>query len=163
MRVKILLMIGLFLIGCYSRKPENTGKEGELIPSFKLLLADSLTYIDTKSIPEGNPVVFLYFGPHCPYSKAQIEEIIEDINILKNIRFYVFTTWSFSEMKEFYNHYQLSKYNNITTGVDNKFFFLEHFEVQGVPYMAIYDKHKKLKKAFVGKVYGKQIKEIAEN
>lgn len=163
MRQIALLILGLYLAGCYSKQPEKTGLEGKPLPSFKLLLTDSTTYFDTKDISKGKPVALFLFGPHCPYSKAQMEEIIEDMDKLKDIHFYIFTTWPFSQMKEFYSHYQLNKYPNITMGQDYKNFFVGYFEAKGVPYMAIYGKDLKLRKAFVGKIFGSQIKEIAED
>jgi len=92
-----------------------------------------------------------------------MDEIIKNISSLKDIRFYVFTAWPFVEMKDFYRHYQLNKFPNVVVGLDYSNFFVDYFRAQGVPYMAIYGKDKKLKEAFVGNVYGKQIKEVAEN
>lgn len=158
--IKVIIITVLFA-SCYSKDPQKTGLEGQLMPSFKLLQLDSSTYFDTKDIPIGKPTVLLYIGPNCPYSKTQIQEIIEDINKLKSINFYVFTSWPFKEMKQLHDHFHLDQYPNITTGIDFKYFFEGYFEAQGVPYMAIYGKDKKLNKVFVGKVYGKQIKEVA--
>lgn len=149
--------------GCYSREPEKTGMEGQSMPSFKILLADSSTYLDTKYIAKGKPTVLFYFGPHCPYSKAQIEEIIEDIDLLKNINFYVFTNWPFADMKKFNDTYKLNLFPNIKVGVDVNNFFADHFETPGVPYTAVYNSDKKLNSVFVGNVFGKQIKKAAEN
>ncbi|SRR5258708_8230062 len=162
--MKKIAIIFLFagLSGCYSKQPEKTGLEGKPLPSFNLFLADSATYFNTGSIPAGKPVVLLFFGPHCPYSRAQMEEIIEGMTILRDIRFYIFTTDQFEEMKSFYNEYRLYRYPNVTVGIDYTNFFGDYFKAKGVPYMAIYGKGKKLKEVFMGKVYGKQIKEAAE-
>ena len=157
----ITLIFLIFLLSCYSKNAEKTNLKGKTLPSFNLLLTDSITYFNTNSIHIGKPVVLFYFGPHCPYSRAQMEEIIKNIYVLKDIQFYVFTTWSFSEMKSFYENYKLNKYSNITVGVDYANFFAKYFKAQGVPYMAIYGKDKKLKEAFIGEVYSTQIKEVA--
>jgi thiol-disulfide isomerase/thioredoxin len=153
----------ILIIGCYSRRPaEKTGLEGKSLPSFNLLLSDSLTYFNTSNIPKGKPIALFYFGPNCPYSRAQMEEIIEDMSILKNIRFYIFTIYPYQDMKNFYDYYNLGKYPNITVSLDYTNFFGNYFETQAVPYLAIYGKDKRLIKAFIGKVYGKQIKEVSE-
>lgn len=162
MKRLILFIVITSLAACFGRKPEKTGLEGKSMPSFNLLLADSNTRFNTGSIPSGEPVVLFYFGPHCPYSRSQMEEIIEEMSILKNIHFYIFTITPFSEMKDFYNHYQLYKFKNITVGIDSAIFFKSYFEAPGVPYMAIYGKEKKLNKVFMGKIYGRQIRDAAE-
>ena len=107
--------------------------------------------------------VFFYFGPYCPYSRAQMEEIIEDMDKLKNIRLYLLTNAPYNQMMDFYNYYNLKKYSNITVARDYTGFFLKYFEVEGVPYLAVYGKDKRLKTAFKGEVYGKQIKRSAES
>lgn len=149
------------LAGCFGKEPEKTGMEGKPLPSFKLFLADSLTYFDTKNISNDKPIVLFYFGPHCPYSKAQMEEIVTNMQSLSDIHFVVFTTWSFQEMKKFYKDYGLNKYPEITSGVDYTNFFADYIGAPGVPYTAIYGKDKKLKKAFVGKINSGQIKSVA--
>jgi thiol-disulfide isomerase/thioredoxin len=148
----------IVLISCSDREPENTGLEGKSLPSFKLLLTDSLTYIDTKDIPKEKPIVLLFYGPHCPYSRAEMQEIIDNMNTLKDIQFCVFTNGSFADMKEFNTHYNLYKYKNILSGLDYNNFFSEYFQITGVPYIAIYGKDSKLIKAFMGKIFSKQIK-----
>ena len=163
MKYILISIFAVSLYGCFGKTPEKTALKGKPIPSFKLLLPDSTTWYDTKDIPSGKPVVLLYFGPHCPYSRAQMEEIIKDMDILKDIRFYVFTPYPFREMKDFYNHYQLNKYPNIVTGMDTKNFFGDYFEARGVPYTAIYGKDRRLNESFIGKIYGSQIKEVADN
>lgn len=145
-----------------SVKPETTSLEGELLPSFKLLLPDSTTYFDTKDISGKQPVVLFYFSPRCPYCHQQMEEICKSAERLKHIRFYIFTVYPFPEMKIFYEQYQLKNFPNIAMGIDNELFFGNHFKTKQVPYMAIYGRDKRLKGAFLGKLYSRQIKAVAE-
>jgi hypothetical protein len=152
----IMLIIGI-LAGCYGTEPEKTGKEGKPIPSFKILLADSVTNFDTKDIPVGKPSVMFYYGPYCPYSRAQMAEMIEEMSSMKDIQFFVFTSFPFLQMKTFDSLYQLHKYRNVISGVDSAGFFMNYFKIAGVPFTAIYGKDKKLIKAFQGKIYSKQI------
>ncbi|HEY8897946.1 MAG TPA: thioredoxin family protein [Niastella sp.] len=159
----ITLSLSILLISCFGKKPEITGQEGKPLPSFNILLSDSVTNLDTKDIPGNKPVALLLFGPHCPYSKAQVEEIVSNINTLKNIQFYLFTERPFAQMIEFYQAHHLNNYSNIKVGVDAKDFFGRYMGARGVPYMAIYDRNKLLIKAFTGKLEASQIKEVAES
>lgn len=147
-----IILMCVVLSGCFGREPQKTGMEGEILPPFKLLLEDSTTYFDMKSIPGGKPFALLYFGPYCPYSRAQLEEIINNIESLKGARFYVFTDWGLKDLKKFSSDYQLKKYPNIITGVDYENFFPKYMSASAVPFMAFYDKEKRLNKAFLGKI-----------
>lgn len=163
MKPILILFLLATLTGCYSKDPEQTGLEGKPLPAFVLLLADSITHFDTGNIPVGKPVVLFFFSPECPYCLAQVDDIIENIQPLKDIQFYIFTDRPFAEMQRFYSHYQLNKYPNIKVGTDYSHFFAGYFKVKAVPYLAIYGKEKRLNKAFMGKIYSKQIKEVAED
>ena len=162
MKSTAYIILWLFIASCYSKKPENNGLQGKPLPSFTLLLADSATHFNTSNVVAGKPSVFFYFRPHCPYSRAQMEGIIDNIRKLKNIQFYIFTTAAFPEMKKFYNDFKLDKYQNIKAGIDTSGFFEDYFKVRAVPYIAIYGKGKKLNESFLGLVSGKLILKVAE-
>lgn len=161
MRLFFLVIAISTIISCQSREPEKTGLEGNAMPSFKIMLLDSST-LDTKEIPQGKPIVLLYYGPHCYYSREQILEITNKINNLKEINFYFITAWPFDDMKVFDSNYHLNRFKNITTARDYTFFFGSYFKAKGVPYLAIYGKDKKLQYTFIGKIPSDQIKKLAQ-
>jgi thiol-disulfide isomerase/thioredoxin len=151
-----ITLLGL-LAACYSREPEKTGLEGKPFPSFSLLLSDSSTLYQTPAEPDGKPVAVLYYGTQCPYSRAQIKEITEDMGRLKDIQFYFVTTSPLAAMKQLEEEYELKKFPNIVSGRDTTRFVPNYYELVGVPYIAIYNKDKKLNKAYYGEVYSNQI------
>ena len=120
------------------------------LPSFNLLLLDSTTIFNTKDIPAGKPVVLMYFSPDCEHCQHQTEAILKDMDSLRNVRFVLLTSLPFDKMRNFYAYYKLGDYKNITLGRDYEFFFSRHYGSQYVPYLAIYDRHKKLVKVFDG-------------
>lgn len=143
-------------------KPVLRNLEGQILPSFKLLMPDSSTYVDVSKSSPDKAVVLFYFGPDCPYCQAEISEIIKEIDKLKDIQFFVLTAYPFDQMTRFYKNYQLGKYPNIITGYDYKFFFFEYFKIESVPGMAIYGKDKRLKGVFLGNISYKQILDLSE-
>jgi hypothetical protein len=157
------LTISILFCSCFSKLPEKTGLEGEPMPIFKILLPDSTTYLNTKEYAIGKPVVMIYFGPRCPYSRALIQEIVTEIEKLKDIQFLIFATAPFYQMKWFYEEYKLAKYPNIHTGVDYTNTFIDYFKIHSVPYVAIYGSDKKLKYAFEGQVPASIIKKLVTN
>lgn len=158
----IIIFVIALSAGCNSKAaPEKTGLEGKLLPSFNIQLVDSTTYINTASIQTGKPIAILYFSPYCPHCKDQMDEIIEDMDKLKDIQFYMLTSYPVPEIKTFYKEYKLAGYPNVIVGKDTAHFLIEYFRIPGVPYMAIYGKDKKLHHTFIGKINSQQLKAVA--
>jgi len=157
----ILVITSLLSCNNNNNKQPLTGFEGSSLPGFNLLLADSTTYFNTNNIPSDKPIVLCLLSPHCPYSRAMITEIIDNANTLTGIRFYVLVNGSFKEFKDFYSNYKLNKYNNVIPGIDYTNYFTNHFKVEGVPYLVIYNKKKVFKQVMLGKVSVNLIKRIA--
>jgi len=162
MKIIAILLLIAGLSGCSSMPPSvKTAMEGKPLPSFDLLLMDSATHLNTNTIPSGTPFVLFFFSPYCPYCRAETEQVVADMKSLGNIHFYFLSSFPFDPIKQYYNQYQLKKYPNIILGQDYESYFGNYYKANGVPYMAFYDKEKKLKKAFIGNIDTKIIKEIA--
>lgn len=136
--------------------------EGQVLPSFNLLLPDSSTIVDVNPSGVNIPTVLFYFGPDCPYCQKEILEITKEIEKLKDIKFYIFTPYPFKEMITFYERFNLKQYSNITTGQDYKYFFASHFKIESVPCIMVYGKDKRLKGTFIGNISPEQIIELTD-
>lgn len=157
MKYAIPLFLSILLSSCFGRAPEKTGNEGQLIPHFTILYPDSTTYYNTDHILPGSSTVFVFFGPHCVYSRALTTDIVESMKSMKSINFLFITNTNFEDMQQFYKEFKLKKISNIKIGYDYNNFFLNYFKATEVPYIAIYGKNNKLISAFEGRIPVKQI------
>lgn len=162
MKKIIFITIVTALSSCSGTPSQKTDKEGKPMPHFSILLTDSITWLNTTNIPAGKPVALLYFSPYCPYCKALTEEITEEMDDLKNIQFYFISQFPLSNIKAYSKAFEFAKYPNITTGRDTSQLMRNYYNAPGIPYLAIYNKEKKLNKAFLGKISANQIKKVAE-
>jgi thiol-disulfide isomerase/thioredoxin len=162
MRKVGFFLLAIFLISCLEKASVKTGLEGKPLPAFNILLPDSISYFNTASIPAGKPVVLFYFSPVCPYCRAQMTEIVDDMNKLKDMQFYLVSSFPIHEIRHFYEEYKLGQYPNIVIGKDTADFVADYFEAFNVPYTAIFGKDKKLRKTFLGKIYSRQMIAAAE-
>jgi hypothetical protein len=155
-----LLVISLF--GCTDRQIVVSGLEGQRMPGFEMLLMDSTTVINSNDIPAGSPLVLFYLSPYCPYCKAQTEDLTAKMNELKGINIYILSSFPISEIKKYRDKFQLSKYANITVGkLNDDTLFTKYYKVSGVPYIAVYNKEKRLNEVMLGNVPIRDIKEVA--
>ncbi|TDX01853.1 TlpA family protein disulfide reductase [Dinghuibacter silviterrae] len=160
-KISFLLLVSLLSSCSTNQSPIITGLEGKPMPSYNLLLMDSTTRLNTVNIPTDKPIVLFLFSPNCPFCRAQTADIITNIKNLNEIRLYMISSFPFSSLKTFYNHYQLNKYPNIIIGRDDSTLFGKYFQVTAIPYIAVYDKGKRLKQVLIGNVGTKTIKKAA--
>jgi len=162
MKSILFIIVFISLISCVSKKNAiTTGFEGKPLPSFNLLLMDSTTTINTNDIPKSAPIVLFFISPYCPYCKAQTKQILTDIKSLSNIHLYLITSLPYSDLKKFYEHFDLKKYPEITVGYDYTSFFGHYYKVNSVPYIAIFNRKKILRQVFTGNVKTDILKDIA--
>jgi len=159
-KIPAFLLIACLVISC-KRPTIKTGLEGQSLPAFNLLLSDGISNFSTGNIPIGQPAALFYFSPRCPYCRAQMNEILQNMDELKGIRFCMITNFPFPEMKHFYNEYKIGNYPNIIVGYDSLYAFSNYFKAEGVPYMAVYSRDKKLKGVYIGMAKTRDIKDLA--
>ncbi|GAB3012637.1 hypothetical protein GCM10027051_14610 [Niabella terrae] len=133
-------------------------------PPTTLLLADSVTKWPLKARYAKNKQLFIMlFNPDCDHCQHETEALIKNISKFKDIQIVMATTKSISEMKAFIKRYGLNKYSNITVGRDIAYVIPSYYEVKNLPYLAFYDKNKRLISTFEGslgmgailKIFGK--------
>ncbi len=162
MKNTIIAVLLFFLTACMDKnpKPPKTGFEGKSLPEVTFLLPDS-THFNTKDIPLGQTAVVFYFSTFCPYCRAQMQEMTENMDKLKGIHIYIVTLAKFKDFKNFYNDFNVKQYPNITAGLDYTDTIGRYFKLNGVPFTAIYNPQKKLSEAFHGRISVDQIKAAA--
>jgi len=164
--MKIYLSVALLfgLVSCFDSNHRTvTGLEGKSLPAFSLTLADSVSAFNTASIPVGKPFVLFCYQPHCPFCRAQTEEIVKNIRELKDIKIYMISSWPYSDVQKFVREYKLDQYANIRVVQDPQGDLNAYFQPKGVPFLAFYDSNKNLKSAFLGKQLVDALKSNIEN
>lgn len=121
-----------------------------ILPEFSIMLMDSSTIFNSKSIPTGKPIVLMLFSPGCQHCSDAIDTILKGMDMLNDVRFYLISTMqSMTMIRKFYNDHHLERYKNIEAiGWDFDFFYLEDYGTMQIPDFAVYTKNKKLIKLF---------------
>lgn len=114
------------------------------MPSIRLLLADSSTYINTTSISKDQRTMLVHFESECLGCQKETAAILKNIEVFRDIRLVFITTQNMKELKIFSNYYKFNKYPNIIAGLDYESTFPKHFDTHLTPYVAIYNKKQKL-------------------
>ena len=154
MKTKLILFFFCFIsitaVGQTSPDPNPPYKRFPTVPPLKLLLIDSSTIFTDKELKKDTPLFFILFSPDCEHCKKETEELIENIDSLKNIQIVMATFMPFDKMKEFYNTYQLNRFSNITVGYDIQRILATYYRISYTPFVALYDKKGNLIEGFQG-------------
>src|SRR5258705_7665229 len=119
-------------------------------PPVRLLLTDSITYFTKQNLNNKKAVMYMLFNPDCEHCQKETEEILDNISKFKNIQIIMATFMPFNMMKEFYEKYNLSLYNNIVVGNDVNYFLPTFYKFTSLPYLAFYNKKHELISVFEG-------------
>lgn len=122
------------------------------LPTFELLMSDSSTIFSTYYIPEGKPIVLIYFSPDCDHCMDFTKSLLEKKDNIKSTRIYMATPMSLPAMQEFYDKLELKKHKNLKMGKDFRYFCIRFFGIDSFPFIAVYGSDKKLVQAFHGGV-----------
>ncbi|HEV8506165.1 MAG TPA: thioredoxin [Chitinophagaceae bacterium] len=120
------------------------------VPPLKLLLLDSASYFTKNDLKKNRPVLIIVFNPDCEHCKHETEEIIKNIDSLKNIQIVMATIMSFDLMKSFYENYDLQRFQNIIVGKDVQYTLPSFYQMHFMPYLAMYNKKGNLLATFEG-------------
>ncbi len=118
------------------------------IPPFTLQGIDSSTSITKASLSERKQTLIMYFSPDCDHCQHQTEDMLKNMDQLKDVQIIMATYQPFAEMTAFYEKYQIASYPQIKVGRDTKFFFVPFYKIRELPFMALYDKKGNLIKTF---------------
>lgn len=166
MKIQSLMLLALLIFGCKEevQKPTVTGMENKALLNFNILLPDSSTYFNTGNFTTGKRTILFYYSPTCQYSRAQMREMLNNIERYRDVQLCVFTNAGagFKAMSDFNSYFKLGNVPNIITGIDTGQVFAKNYQVFAYPFTAIFDEQKRLKLAFGGRIKGKQLKEITD-
>lgn len=154
-----LIIIGLLLIinaDSYSQHNHQVdtvpapAKRSKNFPPVKLLMPDSATYFTKEKLAKNKPVFLMVFHPSCEHCQQEAEEITKNIDRFKGIQIVMSSMVPLSEMKPFTEKYKLAAFDNIIVAQDYSFFLPPFFQFNNLPFLAFYNKKKKLVSTFGG-------------
>ena len=151
--VRTLIALAFAVIGLTAQAQgpqEPPYKRFPNIPPFELLQLDSATTLTKNDLQKNQPVLIMVFSPDCDHCQHQMEELLIDIESLKDVQIVLATPEPFDKMKAFNERYNLSKYPNIRIGRDTKYVLPPFYRMRNLPFLALYNKKGNLITAYDG-------------
>jgi thioredoxin-related protein len=156
MRVQTVacLFMAIAWMACQEEKPHQikTGMEGKPMPSFAIQLLDSISYLHSDNLPNDKNLVLFYFKPTCPFCRAQMRDMLNNIEYFKDKELCILTNEDLRGAKSFARYFKLNRFNNVIVGRDTGAVVLLTYRLRGVPVTAYYDKNKQLQALYAGRI-----------
>ncbi len=122
------------------------------IPPFKIFTApDSTAFTDTQ-LKKDKPFVLMFFSPDCDHCQKEAKELLAYKTELKDVQIVMASPAAFSQIKGFYQEYNIASMPNIVMGQDLNYSLGSKYKLTTYPSLFVYDAAGKLAKAFVGNV-----------
>ncbi|NIG57027.1 peroxiredoxin [Chitinophaga sp. Cy-1792] len=119
-----------------------------VIPTFKFTLPDGNT-ITKRDLKRENTLVFV-FSVDCDHCKHLTEEVIQNMDKFKKYQILMVTPFQVAQMKEYYEHYNIAKYPNITMVSEPTRQIMYFYDLHFFPGLYIYTAKDKFVKGFEG-------------
>ena len=156
MRILIYSLLCMVLVctACQHEKPQpyKTGMEGKPLPAFAIQLLDSTTYIRSEDLPAGKNLVLFYYIPTCPYCRAQMRDMVNNMDRFKDKELCIVTNAHLRSIKGFARYFKLNGLNNVIVGRDTGSVVQKTYRLNAVPLTAYFDKNKNLKVLYSGRL-----------
>ena len=94
----------------------------------------------------------MLFSPDCDHCQHEAQEIVARKADFRNTHIIMATTYPIARMNEFAATYGLDKMENVVMAKDPFYVLLSFYSIRQFPYLALYDKKRKLIKTFEGSV-----------
>jgi thioredoxin-related protein len=153
MKKSILLVCIFALFSCHIKDYRRYLSAISTLPSFDMLLTDSVSLLHSQDIPKGKSIMMIYFGPDCSHCQLETRNLISNIEKLKDYRIFFLTMATVGDAKSYAHNFHLDRYPGIITiGKDHKLTFARIFQPTSIPFVAIYNDQKELVKVYHGEV-----------
>ena len=137
-RSMLLVLFWFVIFFLHAGQPVNA--QPRKIPPFRILLTNNQLY-KAENLPQGKPVLVLYFSVDCDHCKQLITEMCHKMESLKKATVVMITFYTVSETTLFSKQFNLSKFPNVIVGTENNESFVRnYYQIVNTPYMALHDK-----------------------
>lgn len=117
------------------------------IPDFKISTIKDSSDFSSQNLPKDGLLFIKYFSPDCEHCQEEAEMYVSKKDSLQNIKtLWISGNWADLKMIiEFTKKYKLEKLDPLAIGKENNNYLVSFYELQGMPYGAVYQNNKLIK------------------
>ena len=123
-------------------------RRGDPLPAFRMTKTSGRIF-ESRQLSTNRPLLLIYFAPDCDHCLVLLDALFKKTASFKNAEIVLISFKPVQQMAPFEKKYGTAQHANMHVGTEGWTFFLRnHFRLQKTPFVALYDKQKKLVCAF---------------
>ncbi len=130
------------------------------VPPFSIINVADSSKFTKENLAKKKATLIIIFSPDCDHCQYETKELTKHIALFKKAQIILASPKGYTEVKKFYEDYNISQHPNIIMGTDPSYFFGTFFKVRSFPSIFLYDKKGKFVKSFDGNTSVQQIAEF---
>jgi thiol-disulfide isomerase/thioredoxin len=155
--LKIIILVSVFSCFSFISNAQQDATAATLnniqhVPVFKIFTVPDSTAFTNEQLKKNKPFVLMFFSPDCDHCQKETKELLAYKAELKGLQIVMVSPAAFSEIKTFYEDYNIASMTNIIMGKDLYYTLGLKYQPRTYPSIFVYDSSGILAKAFVGNI-----------
>jgi thiol-disulfide isomerase/thioredoxin len=122
------------------------------LPAFTIYKVPDSSAFTNDQLKKNKPVVLMFFSPDCEHCQKETKELLAYKQELKDLQIIMASPAALSEIKSFYQDYNIASMGNVIMGKDQQYALGRKYQLRTYPSVFVYDASGTLAKAFIGNV-----------
>ena len=119
-------------------------RRGDPLPAFRMTKTSGRIF-ESRQLSTNRPLLLIYFAPDCDHCLVLLDALFKKTASFKNAEIVLISFKPVQQMAPFEKKYGTAQHANMHVGTEGWTFFLRnHFRLQKTPFVALYDKQRKL-------------------
>jgi hypothetical protein len=119
-------------------------RRGDLLPGFQMTKTSGKIF-ESRQLKNERPVLLIYFAPDCDHCLVLLDAFFKKTAAFKNAEIVLISFKPVQQLLPFEKKYGTAQHANMHVGTEGWSFYLRnHYRLQKTPFVALYDKQKKL-------------------
>lgn len=114
------------------------------VPAFSLNRFPDSSQFVKADLKKKTATIIMLFSPDCDHCKSATENLIANMDGLKQAEIVMVSSLDFSWIKKFNDQFHLDKYKNISLSTQQSYFLFEFYGLTSFPSVFVYNKKGKL-------------------
>jgi len=122
------------------------------VPAFSIMKAPDSVKFTKDDLAKKKETLIMLFSPDCSHCQVATKDLLEHIDLFKDVQIVMVSSLDFKNIKKFYEDYKIADHPNISMGRDGAYYLGTFYKLHNYPSLFLYDKKGKFVEEFVGDV-----------